>query len=53
LDEFFWLGTPTPSLPPGGHIFDKKMKNIIEDKEEDEDQNESKHFDSLIVTGEA
>jgi len=51
LDQFFWLGDPASSH--GGPIFDEEMKDIIEDKEENDDEKESNHFDSLVINGKA
>ena len=51
LDQFFWLGAPASSH--GEPIFNEKMKNIIEDREENEDKKVSNHFDSLAINRKA
>ena len=51
LDQFFWLGSPASSH--GEPSFDEEMKDIIEGKEENDDEKKSEHLDSLVMNGEA
>jgi hypothetical protein len=51
LDQFFWLGAPASSH--GEPNFDEEMKDIIEGKEENDDEKKSEHLDSLVINGKA
>jgi hypothetical protein len=35
LDKLFWLKFPPPFFPPNGHVFNKVVKNHVEEKKEE------------------